>query len=119
MPNHDAAHQPALVRFLENEFGGKYVARTTFPTVGTSLARLVPNDMERMALTIINTGADDVYLTPGPNAAVGTGILLGANGGFLSLTARDDLVVVGYDFWAIASTASSAAMVIEILRYTD
>lgn len=110
---------PALEQYLEEVFGGRYYVRPSKVTVQTSITEIVKNNFERLGLTLINGGANDIHLMPDTSVTSSVGILLGSNGGFLSLTARDDLILVGYGFWGVASTASSDLTIMEVLRYTE
>lgn len=109
---------PALEAFLQSEFGGRFDVKTTSVSVATALTQVVKHNMERMGLVFVNVGSNDVHITPSREASGSVGILLGSSGGFLSLTARNDLVLVGFDWFGVASTASSDVYIIEILRYT-
>lgn len=108
----------ALEAFLREQYGGRFTVEPTTVAIQTALTQAVGNDFERMALTFINVGANDIYLTPDRSAAVGNGILLGATGGFLSLTARDDLVLVGWSWFGVAATGATNLLVFAVKRYT-
>lgn len=116
----ESLHQrlTALEAFLREQYGGRFTVEPTTVSVGTGLTKVVDNDFERMALTFINIGANDVYITPSRDAADGKGVLLGATGGFLSLTARDDLVLVGWSWFGVAHTAASNVLIFPVKRYT-
>lgn len=109
----------ALEAYLRERFGGRFTVETSTVSIGTSLTKAIGHDFERMGLTFINTGANDIHLTPDQSASTSVGILLGANGGFLSLTARDDLILVGWDWFAIATTTASNLLIFSVKRYSD
>ncbi len=109
--------KPALTQLIEQEFEGKYQANKSIITLSTSSSQIVPNNFERLGLTIVNTGAQDAFISLEPNATVESGIVLLAAGGHLSLIAREDLVLVG-DYWTgITDTGTTTLYVIEIVRY--
>lgn len=110
---------PALEQFLQEQYGGRFVIQPTTVSIGTTLTKAIGHDYERMGLTFINTGANDIHLTPDQSASTSVGVLLGANGGFLSLTAKDDLILVGWDWFAVATTAATNLLIFSIKRYTD
>lgn len=109
---------PVLEAYLREQYGGRFLVQPQTVTIDTTLTQAIGNDFERMGLTIINTGANDVHLTPDKSATTSIGVLLGANGGFLSLTAKDDLILVGWSWYAIATTAASQLLLMPIKRYT-
>jgi hypothetical protein len=109
---------PVLEAYLREQYGGRFRVESSTVSIGTSLTRAITSDFERMGLTMINTGANDIHLTPNRSATTAIGILLGSNGGFLSLTAKDDLILTGWDWWGIATTAASTLLLIQLLRYS-
>lgn len=117
MLNHEHEALSALDRYVNDYVGGRFDVKTETVSIGTTVTQAVPNDFERLAITFINAGANDVHILPNQNVTISRGIVLGANGGFLSLTVRDDLVLVGYDWYGIATTAASDLEVISVLRY--
>ncbi len=107
----------ALSDLIEQEFGGAYdTAETQVPTNGTGY-RAIPHNPECVGTTIINLGANDVYLSPSSGVSSASGIFLSASGGSMSLTVRDDLVLAGHEWYAISPAGASALFVIRILRY--
>ena len=118
MPARNLHDLPALERFLEEVYGGRFVVANTNLAVATTLTQVTGHNYERLGLTLINTGAKNIHVAPTQNVSSTTGIVLGANGGFLSLTARDDLVLVGYEWFAVSITAGSTVEVIEVIRFT-
>lgn len=111
------ANLPALERYLLEVYGGRFTSQTNTVTILTSLTLAINHDFERLALTFINVGTNDIHITPDQSATSSTGILLGGNGGFLSLVARDDLILVGYEWYGVASTATSNLEIISVVRY--
>lgn len=109
--------RPALQSFVETFVGGNYVATVTQVTVTTTPSRVMQNDMERMAATIINTGTTDVRLLPDIGVSTVKGVVLAQGGGNMSLVANEDLTLVGYDWWAVVSAGSTTLEVITTTRY--
>lgn len=112
-----ARNKPALQQFIEEYVGGQFTVAVTQVTVTTSATKLLANNFERMAALIINTGAANISMNPGPTVTTTMGVQLGAGGGFASLDAQEDLALVGFDWWAVVSALTSTVTVIEIIRY--
>jgi len=119
MPHTPFEQLTALEAYLRERFGGRFTVETSTVSIGTSLTKAIEHDFERMGLTFINIGTNDIHLTPSRDATSSVGVLLGANGGFLSLTARDDLILVGWDWFAVASSSPTDLLVFNVKRYAD
>lgn len=109
--------KPALQQYVEDLVGGQFTVQITMPTIGTVPTKVVGNNFERMALTIINTGSVSLLLSPLVSVAAAQGIILGAAGGSLSVNARDDLILPGWEWWGLGSGGTPTTLVIEVLRY--
>lgn len=110
--------KPALQKFIEDFVGGNYVVTVSQVTVTTTPTRIVPNDFERMALTIINTGSVDLRCLPDMSVTNIKGIVLGALGGNLNLVANEDLALTGWDWYAVCASGSTTVELITITRYS-
>lgn len=117
MPASPGQNLPALLRYLESEFGGRFFVRTTSYTLTATAQQVAANNYDRMALTLVNTGAEPVYVLPAAGVSATNGILLGASGGILSLAARSDLILVGYGWQGVSNSTGSNLTVIEVVRY--
>ena len=83
--------------------------------VGTSIVQILKNDPSRISFSVVNLSGNDVYVAPFPDVGTSKGIRLGPNGGGLSSRFRQDFHMVGYDWYAIASGASSAILTIAVV----
>lgn len=110
-------YKPALQSFIETFVGGNYVVAVFNVTVTTTATRVLQNDFERMASTLINVGAVDLKITPTDVVSDTEGIALAASGGNLCLVANEDLALVGYDWWAKTATGSTTVTVMTLTRY--
>jgi hypothetical protein len=108
---------PALQSFVEAFVGGNYVVAVNTITVTTSPTLVLSNSMERMAAGIVNVGATGLKITPTNTVSNTQGIDLGANGGNLVLVANEDLVMVGWDWWAQVPTGTTTVTVFTVTRY--
>ncbi len=109
--------KPALQEYLESEFEGAFYVRSQTIAAAASPTLVVPNDFERLGLVLINLSSSDLYLAPDPGVSATSGILLTGSGSSLSLVAHDDLVLVGYGWYALATAAPQSIYTLEVLRY--
>lgn len=109
--------KPALQSFIEDFVGGNYVVEVATVTVTTTPTRVLSNDFERMAAVIINTGATDCKITPSNVVTTTLGIVLGNGGGNLSMSANEDLALVGWDWYALTASSTTTLTVMTIKRY--
>ena len=107
----------ALQGFLEKEFEGAYYVKTRTVSVGAAATPVVPNDFERLGLVIINLSSSNLYLAPGPDVSPTAAIILTGSGSTASLNARNDLVLVGYGWYAISAVPPANVYTLEVLRY--
>lgn len=113
-----AQGKPALQSFIESFVGGNFVVTVENVAVTTTPTRVLQNNFERMAAAIINVGANAIRVTPGQTVTSTMGIVLGDSGGNLSLSANEDLAMVGWDWWAQTVTSTSTVTVMYLTRYT-
>ncbi len=106
----------AVNAYLEKEFGGPFTIRETDVTVGTAAASVVGNSPDRTGLIVINVGVNVATVGWRKGLAAGTGILLNASGGSLTMNVRDDFVLPSWELFCIGAAASTL-YVVEIVRY--
>ena len=106
----------AALDFIVKEFGGTVEETDETVSVGTTVTDIVGNDPDAVALVLINLGATTVFVAPTNTVATNKGIQLNANGGFMSLIVRDDLILPANAWYGIADTAASDVYVIRIRR---
>lgn len=106
----------ALSEFVKKQFGVNTVTHINpiTDTVQTTATKILNNNPDRLAVVIINLGSNPVYVSVKPDVSTSKGIRLATNGGGLILNAKDDLELVGYEFWAIADGGSSTIFVMEV-----
>lgn len=107
----------AAAQYIQEVYGGAYEETDGDVSVGTSPTKIVGNDPDALALTIINLGANTVYLRPANNPSSTAGIQINASGGSISLTVRDDLTLPGREWWGIADTAASDVYFVRVRRF--
>ena len=107
----------ALHAFIEEKVGGQYFLQTLNPSVNGTASKILPNNFERMAVTVINTGPTDMTVMFSNGVTTTNGILLGKNGGGLSMSADEDLALVGWEMWAVTAGSSTTAFTAEVIRF--
>lgn len=105
----------AAALFTYRWFGALTFGRRTRPTVGTSVAVLLPNNPRRLFWRIQNRSAGNVYVEVGDQPVVGTAILIGPAGGFLESTVQEDGEQVAEAVNGIADLAASQLVVYEVI----
>lgn len=83
------------------------------PSIGTTAERILSNNANRVALTFVNLSANTIYLMIDDGVSPTRGIRLDSGGGSASLTWQYDMHILLWEWWAIASGASSELLVIE------
>jgi len=87
---------------------GNYRVINTFATVGVASAIVRQADENRHALTFTNSSANNIWLSKGAVAVIGSGVFLAPNG---SVTAKID--AYGYFYrgpWAAIATGAASNM---------
>ncbi len=108
---------PNLADLLEARFGVKTEAADNRfgTTIGTSVARVLPNDPKRLGAVIVNLSAVAVFIGPFRDVSASKGIRLAPSGGSFSLIWDEDFDVTGWEWFAVADAAASAVLTIEVL----
>lgn len=103
----------AAAQFVAAQFGGNFRVRQTVVPVGLTSITAAPNDGDRVALVIINTGATTVTLSFQPSAVDGQGVLLLDNGSVYSVNVRDDAIIPAWAHQAVSDLVGGELTVIE------
>ncbi len=103
------ASETALVKF-----GTPARPVESTPIIPITPAKLVNNLADRVELIVVNAGTDLVTIGLSHTLVAGVGIRL-APGGTVDILADEDGDVVGYEWWAVASTASQQLYVLEVI----
>lgn len=107
---------PAPVLFLRDRFGGDFEEDEETVDVGTASVRVVYNDPEAVALTLVNTGSDNIYVAPSNLVSATFGVVL-LPGGSVSVTVRDDATLPTREWWALGASAGQTLHYIRLRRY--
>jgi hypothetical protein len=107
----------ALAQYCEKRFGRKVKVNLNPITgsVGTSVARIMYNNPDRLAWLIVNLSTNEVYIGWNTGVSTTNGIRLDSSGGNVVALADEDLELVGYEVYAVATGASSSIFVLEVV----
>ncbi len=106
-----------LHQFIADQFGGDYYVRNTNVDVQIDTTPVLQHNFNRLAVTISNYGANDVFVWPGELPVGAAGFKVSGSGGILTLVAKDDLVLVGYEWHGVAPAQPAALLITEVLQY--
>lgn len=110
--------RPAALLFTEQELGGPCYEQDGVVNVGTAIAASIQGNGERVGILMINQSPFDMYVSLTSAVSTSQGILLGANGGLLSFTVRDDFTLPTRQWFAVCPGANGQSLyVLEIIRY--
>ncbi len=108
---------PALQNLLEIELEGRYETAITKPVTGSTSIKVVAQNFERLAFSISNYGPYDVVLSPDGESISGSGFVVGAGGGMMSVNWREDILLPGLSWFASSVDGASNLLVVELIRY--
>jgi hypothetical protein len=83
--------------------------------VGVAALKVLNNNPNRLAFTLVNLGTGKVYLKPDNTVSIASGIVLTAGGGSVNLEWSTDYDLVGMEWWAIADLAATPILTIEVV----
>jgi hypothetical protein len=84
-------------------------------SVGATAARLFINDPDRLGFLVVNLSVNNLFIGPFPDVSATKGILLGPNGGNISLVWFEDFEICAWEWFAIGSAANTTLLGIEYL----
>lgn len=108
----------AAADFLAERFGGSLREVSSVVVVGLAAGQLLPADNERIQVSFVNLGANDVFIdmTGAPSAT--RGIRLGPNGGLVSFNLEQDGLLPTLEWNAIATGAGNNVYAFGVRRET-
>ena len=83
-------------------------------SVGLTVVKILNNNPDRIALTIVNTSINAIYLLPEPEVSATRGIVLAPSGDSISLNWKEDYHLVGAAWFAVAAGANSTLLVLSL-----
>lgn len=107
----------SLGEYLDNLYRAKTrpIFNRLVDQVGTTPAKIVPNDPKRLGLTVINLSSSTLYVAFSNLVSSNRGILLTQNGGSINLVPEHDFDLLGFEMWAVAGAANSDLYVVEVV----
>jgi len=97
----------AAAYFASAQIGGQAVPLEGTFTLAVGVNQILAPDPERVVAAFVNNGNAEVWIGFSASIAVGSGILLPPNGGFLALTLVEDYNLVSFPIYAVESASGS------------
>jgi len=83
--------------------------------VGATAVEVAPTNPRRVSMTVVNQGANPVYLSFDTSLVPTSGVWLSANGGSLVMTVAEDLEATTWLLYAACPAATVNVYVMEIV----
>jgi len=105
-----------LREVIDKQFGVKTGVKVNplVTQVETTVTQLLKPNPNRLAWTLINLGANQVYVAFSNDVSSSKGVYVSATGGVFGLLFSEDFDLCAYPVWAIADTAAAACYLVEI-----
>ncbi len=97
-------------------FGGRTFGVETLVQVFGVRTRILANNPNRLAWSVINEGTVDARISTDANMTSASGWLLMGNGGVISMAEFDDGETVGYELFGASGAGNPTVRVREVLR---
>lgn len=107
-----------LGELLDKQFGVK--TRTVMDSlgvvnIGTSVKKILDNNPNRLAWIICNLSSNTLYIALTNDPSSSKGILVGANGGIVSMLWNEDFESTGWEIFGLGSSTNTYIYSIEVL----
>lgn len=106
----------AAYEYLRATYGGDVEIKDGSTITGAGSVSILGGNPEAVTLSLVNTGANPCYVWWDNTVSANKGILLAANGGFLSLNVVDDAVLPTMDWHAVSPGGASSVSFLACLR---
>lgn len=102
---------------LTNEYGvNTHPGPETRPVVvGVAVSQVCSNNPNRVGLTFINLGSNNIYLYLNNGVSATQGILCAGGGGVVAFNWRDDMTLISNDWYATAPGGNTSLQVVEVV----
>jgi hypothetical protein len=84
--------------------------------IGATATKLLLNNPNRLAWTLINLGTEAVYLAFTPDVAATKGIYVASGGGTMGLLFSEDFELVTWPIWGIGAVGSDDIYLVEVIE---
>lgn len=102
--------------YLRETYGGLFEPARVNKATGAAPISVAGFNPEAVTVTFVNTGVNDIYLWIDDTVSAANGIKLGASGGLLSLTVRDDMMLPTENWYAVSPGGASVIAALYELR---
>lgn len=106
----------AVQQLIEAEVGGRFTVRERSVTVPAAAVEILPNNPERAAYLLANTGAVLLQLGWRLPVAAPDAVPIAANGGVLSVTVREDFILPTWNVYGVVAAGNTTVRVVEVIR---
>lgn len=100
--------------WLKKEYGATILEVESNPATGAGSVEVLKNDPDAVAVTFINFGAFDIFLSLAQNSPANSGIRIAANGGSTSLSLRDDFTLPSRSWFAVSPGGASSLYILRL-----
>lgn len=104
----------AALNWLRTQYGYNVLEVEATIATGVASVEALQNDPDALALTFVNFGAFDIFLSLRQNAPANAGIRITANGGSASFNLRDDFTLATRSWYAISPGGVSSVYTLRL-----
>ena len=109
-------HVGAAALFAEKEFGGVLAHTFEIQFIGLTHSQVFGNDPDRVWTLLQNLSANIIYAGYDESVSSTRGIILAANGGLVSFSARTDYILPTLQMNVLSTVAASELLVLTLRR---
>lgn len=107
----------AAMQYAQDQLGGPLVENETNPASSATPSVAIDGNGERVALIMVNNGANDIFVAVSAAVGASFGVRLGANGGNVTMNVRDDWTLPTRRWWMVSPSGASNLYIVELYRY--
>lgn len=104
-----------LHELIQDQLGVNVEVKTSSPSIQNATQKILSNNPNRVALTIVNLGQAAVYIMIDNRVSSERGIRLAGSGGSVSFTWEYDLDLIAYSWFATAPVGVNELLILEAL----
>lgn len=108
----------AAREFIAQDLGGPTSEAESTVATGANAVSICGNDPDAVGLTIVNVGAQNVFIGLTQGVSATNGIFLGANGGLVTMSVKDDYTLPTREWFAVSPAGASTVYVLRQRRFT-
>lgn len=104
-----------LADLIERELGIRTSPHIRTESVTATAEVVLKANPDRIAFILFNLGSNDGHINFTSEVSATNGLVVSGNGGFLSMTWRDDLHLVGLEWYGFQQTAPANWLILEVV----